>query len=105
MGASTLQKTKVVATKIEQSGSDIRITYLGGTNENELSHFAITAPNGSVYITVSTAGTLAPSGTTARPDVGTVMILHGAGTADNDRVIVVGHFNDGAIQVLLDKMV
>lgn len=105
IGGNALVKTKLISIKIDQSDSDIRVTYMGGTTNPQLSYIAITAPNGSVFITINTSGELAPSGPPVRPEVGSTMVLHGAGTNDKDHVIVVGHFDDGAIQVLLDKYV
>ena len=102
---SNMQKTKVVATSAYQVGDDILINYLGGTNDPELSHLVINAPDGKTYITVSKTGQLALSGTPVRPDIGSVIILYNNATPGRDRVIVVGHFNDDAIQVLLDRTI
>jgi flagellin-like protein len=102
---TSLQKTKVVATSVTQSGSDIWITYRGGTNDPELSYIAIIAPNGVTYNSISTKGELATTGSPVRPDIGSVMTLYGDGTDGKDHVVVVGHFTDGAIQVLLDSSV
>ncbi|MDO9325802.1 MAG: type IV pilin N-terminal domain-containing protein [Methanoregula sp.] len=44
IGGNALIKTKLVAITIDQAGSDIRVTYMGGTHDPELSHIAITAP-------------------------------------------------------------
>ncbi len=103
MGGDDLHKTKIIATKIEQSGSDIRVTFTGGTIDPDLIYMTIIAPNGSVFFTTSATGSLSYTGIPVRPDVGSGMILYGAGTAGYDHVTVVGHFNDGSAQVLLEK--
>jgi hypothetical protein len=105
---SNIPKTKIVATSAYQnSASEILINYLGGTNDPELSYLAIIAPDGFTYVTIDDSGTLArlDTHTPSKPKVGNVLHLTGSTnvTAGQDHVIVVGHFDDGAVQVLLDR--
>ena len=107
--AGNVQKTKVVAATAQMTTSgDIYITYQGGPDTDALTSMNITAPNGSVWHTTDTEGTLADSGSTyAKPNVGAVMKLSpGPGWPDGHRhVVVVGTFNDGAGQVILDTFI
>jgi len=98
--AGNVQKTKVVAAtaQIDSNGA-ILITYQGGQNDDSLTSLNITAPNGSI----STYG---------KPNVGTVMTLippppssPTAWPTGQKHVAVVGTFNDGSSQVILDTMV
>lgn len=102
---SNLQRTKAVAVSVTPINTDIRCVYLGGSNDPELSQIAITAPNFTIFNTTSVSGALSTTGLPVRPNVGSVMILSGAATSGKDHVIVVGHFTDGAIQVLIDTYV
>lgn len=101
---SNIPKTKVVATSVYQYGSDIRINYLGGTDDPELSYLAINAPDNYIYFTKDSSGTLTKDESQAsKPHVGNVLILIDNATSNQDHVMVVGHFDDGAVQVLLDR--
>jgi hypothetical protein len=67
----------------------------------------ITAPNGTIWHTTDSAGTLANAGSTyAKPDVGAVMKLYQSADwpTGQKHIVVVGAFNDGVIQVILDTM-
>jgi flagellin-like protein len=107
-----VQKTKVVAAtaNIENSGA-IVIVYQGGQDEASLMGINITAPNGTVYYTSSTDGALTVSTATspavAMPKIGASMKLSpGPDWPDGQKhVVVVGTFNDGASQVILDTFV
>lgn len=107
---SNIPKTKIIATSAYQYGaSEIRINYLGGTDAPELSYLAINAPDGFTYVTIDDLGTLARLGTDtpSKPKVGNVLLLTGSTnvSAGQDHVIVIGHFGDGAVQVLLDRFI
>src|SRR5512137_1582567 len=75
--SGNIQKTKVVAaTALMTTGGGIDITYQGGQDADSLSGINITAPNGSFWYTIDSAGTLAESSSTAVPPrVGAVMKL------------------------------
>jgi flagellin-like protein len=103
--SSSVQNIRMVATSVVQSGSDIQITYQGGQAQPDLYSMSITAPDGTTYYTVSSSGALSTTGTPATPDVGAVMILYGNATSGQDRVVVIGHFNDGSSQVISDTFV
>ena len=108
--AGNVQKTKVVATTVElQTGGSITVVYQGGQDSDSLTAITITAPNGSQWYTIDSAGTLANSGSTDSPKIGAVMFLHPKSPTDwpleQKHVVVIGAFNDGASQVILDTMV
>jgi hypothetical protein len=51
-------------------------------------------------------GTLTKDESLARkPHVGNVLVLTNNATPNKDHVIVIGHFDDGAVLVLLDRFV
>jgi archaeal type IV pilus assembly protein PilA len=103
--SSNVQNIRIIATSVVQSGSDILITYQGGQAHPDLASMAIIAPNATTFITVSSGGALSTTGTPVCPDVGSVMVLSGAGTSDQDHVMVIGNFNDGSSQVISDTFV
>lgn len=95
--AGNVQKTKVVAATAQMTTTgDILVTYQGGPNDDSLTSVNITAPNGTVSAY-------------AKPSVGTIMTLIPPSPTDwppgQKHVSVVGIFNDGASQVILDTMV
>ena len=95
--SDNVEKTKMVAFTAQMTTTGaIHVTYHGGPNADSLTAIDINAPNGSVS-------------SYAMPNVGDVMILYPSSPSDwpSDRkhVVAVGHFNDGAIQVILDTMV
>jgi FlaG/FlaF family flagellin (archaellin) len=99
-------KTKVVAVtaQLENSG-EILLIYQGGQDDQSLSSIKITAPDGTVWHPVDSAGTLTDSGSTyAKPGIGAVMKLSPCTCwpASQKHVQVVGTFTDGADQVILD---
>jgi len=106
-----VQKTKVVAaTAVMTTGGGIDITYQGGQDADSLSGMNITAPNGSFWYTIDSAGTLAESGSTAVPPrIGAVMKLIPPTPTDwptgQKHIVVVGTFNDGSSHVILDTIV
>jgi hypothetical protein len=48
---------------------------------------------------------LSITGTPVTPDVGSVMVLSGAATENQDHVMVIAHFTDGSNQILSDVFV
>ncbi|MCX6684357.1 MAG: hypothetical protein NTZ37_06495 [Methanoregula sp.] len=69
------------------------------------SHITIIAPNATPFYTVSPGGALSITGTPVTPDVGSVMVLSGAATENQDHVMVIAHFTDGSNQILSDVFV
>lgn len=107
--AGSIQKTKVVAATAQKIPSgDIHVIYQGGQDTDSLTSISVTAPNGSVWHTTDSEGSLADSGTTyAKPNIGAVMKL--SYTSDwpmdgQQHVVVIGAFNDGVNQIILDNM-
>ncbi|MCK4269545.1 MAG: type IV pilin N-terminal domain-containing protein [Methanogenium sp.] len=89
--AGNVQSTKTVAvtTSINSSGG-LEITEQGGQDFSSLKN-----------ITVKIDG--ADAGTDETPAIGNVIITTVSLTTAEDHVIVVGNFNDGSSQVLIDK--
>jgi hypothetical protein len=71
----------------------------------DLYSIAIVAPTGLSFYTVSSQGALSQSGTPVAPAVGSVMVLSGAATKNQDHVVVIAHFTDGNNQVISDVFV
>ena len=110
--SGNISKTKVVAATVSQSdGTHITSTYNGGQDSATLSYAVMTVTpgtsglagltytnatgNGATYnIMSSTVGSTVTYSTTT---VG--------GFAGQDHVVIVGYFNDGAQQVILDSYV
>ena len=109
--SGNVQKTKVVAaTALMTTDGGIDVTYQGGPDTDSLTAINITAPNGSVWYTTDSMGTLADSGSaSAAPRVGAVMKLIPPSPTDwppgQKHIVVVGTFNDGSSHVILDTMV
>jgi flagellin-like protein len=103
--SDSLHTVRIIATSVVQSGPDILITYQGGVAQDDLYSIAIIAPNDITYYTVSPEGELSQTGTPVAPDVGSVMVLSGAATNDQDHVVVIAHFTDGSNQILSDVFV
>lgn len=115
--SGNVEKTKVVAATVQTTTTGgIDITYQGGQDDSTLRYITISAPNStSTFYTSNIHGslTLCPSAgcSTAsdqkKPDVGALMKLYHADDwpLGQKHVIVVGVFNDGANQVILDTMV
>ena len=103
--SENVRNIRMVSTSVIQSGSDILITYQGGQAQPDLSSMAIIAPNTTTFITVDSRGALSTTGTPVHPDVGSLMVLSGAGTSGQDHVVVLGYFNDGSSQVISDTYV
>ena len=112
--SGNVRKTKVVAaTALMTTDGGIDVTYQGGPDTDSLTAINITAPNGSVWYTTDSMGTLAASGSaSAPPRVGAVMKLipiSPPSASDwppgQKHIVVVGTFNDGSVQVILDTIV
>ena len=124
--AGNVQKTKVVAATVTQSGYVLQITYQGGSDDASLQYLKISNPSnvtataGPWYTGASNGGDTGLNGATSvaltttlpvsplpanKPAVGAVYRLIDKGTAARDQVTVVGHFADGADQVILDTTV
>jgi archaeal type IV pilus assembly protein PilA len=106
--SSNIQKTKVVAAGAQlDSSGNVVIIYQGGQDDSSLSSLNITAPNGTLWHLTDPDGTLADSGNTyAKPKIGTIMKLYSATNwpANQKHVVVVGNFNDGVNQIILDSL-
>ena len=102
-----LQKQKAAAVTVSQFNDEISVTYMGGTDDPTLSWITIQIPpHPETYITIDEQGTLGTDLAFAKkPDVGAVMVPPVVGTAEQDRVIVTGHFDDGSDFVLIDIFV
>jgi flagellin-like protein len=106
--AGGVQKTKVVAATVTQSGNDIRITYNGGQDDASLAGITILSPTGIAYNVTAASGvcTVVAIGTpSTKPTVGCVMNLVNNGTGAQDKVTVTGIFTDGSRQVIMDTTV
>jgi len=103
--SASIQDIRMVATSVTQSGSDILITYQASDSQPDLYSMSITAPDGTIYYTVSSRGALSTTGTPVTPDVGSVMVLYGAATSGQDHVLVIGHFTDGSSQIISDTFI
>ena len=102
-------KTKVVAVtaQLDRTG-EILLMYQGGQDDQSLSSIRITAPDGTVWHPIDSAGTLTDSGSTfAKPDIGAVMKLSPCTCwpASQKHIQVVGIFSDRVDQVILDTFV
>ena len=101
-----VQSTKNVAATAKQVGTDVVITYQGGSDQASVEYLAVNW-RGATYFSVN-GGSGASSGITAgaagKPSVGHVITLSGA-TPGADKVVVVAHFTDGSDQVVLDTTV
>ena len=95
--ASGVQKTKSVAATSRQMGTNISVMWQGGPDNAMVTNFNVSIVNS----TGSVAGAIfIPA------NVGNSTIFAGGiGTPSNDHVVVVGNFNDGTQQVVLDTYV
>ena len=94
---TNIQKTKLVAATAQMDISGIIVvTYQGGQNDDSLTSLDITAPNGT-------------KSSYAKPNVGAVMKLYPPSPTDwptaSKHVVVLGAFNDGSSQIILDTFV
>jgi hypothetical protein len=94
---------------MDVTGESILISYYSGPDDISLTAINITAPNGTIWYTSSIDGALtistASSPPPVKPKIGALMILHPAPDwpADQKRIIVVGSFNDGVRQIIMDS--
>jgi flagellin-like protein len=102
---NSMHTVRIIATSVVQSGPDILITYQGGMAQADLYSIAVIAPGGMRFFTVSPGGALSTSGTPVTPAVGSVMVLSGAATPDQDHVVVIAYFTDGNNQVISDVFI
>jgi len=108
---TNIQKTKLMASSIHVDRIDgaVLLSYHGGPDDISLTTIHITAPNGTVWYTSNTDGSLtvntASSPSPAKPRLGAVMKLQPAPDwpAGKKRVLAVGSFNDGVEQIILDS--
>jgi flagellin-like protein len=107
----TIQKAKLMGSSIQMERLEgaLLLSYYGGPDDISLTAINITAPNGTIWytssidgeLTISTASSPAP----AKPKIGALMTLHPAPDWPDGqkRVIVVGSFNDGVQQIIMDS--
>jgi flagellin-like protein len=88
--AGNVQTTKVVAFTAKMDGTDVTVTSMGGNDYGKLE---------SVAATVNNAAVSGPS-----KSIGVTSTLS-TGTAGQNHVVLVGTFNDGTQQVILDTTV
>ena len=108
---TNIQKTKFMGSsiQIDTNGGAVLLSYHGGPDDISLTTIHITAPNGTVWYTSNTDGSLtintASSPAPAKPNLGAVMKLQPAPDwpAGKKRVLAVGQFNDGVSQIILDR--
>jgi len=108
-----IQKAKFMGSsiKVDTNGGTVLLSYHGGPDDISLTTIDITAPNGTVWYTSGTDGTLtiktASSPPPTKPDIGAVMKLSPAPDwpAGKKRVLAVGLFNDGVHQIISDSYI
>jgi hypothetical protein len=84
-----VQQQYVVAVTVQTVGNTIVVTYQGGTDTDKLLHS-----------TVSVNGIEQSKKLGNTP--GDTITLEGVATKASDHVVVVGHFNDGSSQTIMD---
>lgn len=85
--AGSVQSAKIVGFTAKQiNATAIEVLYFGGQDDNKLTNVSI---NGEYY---------------GKPKVGDIIQILGA-TSGNDRVTVIGTFDDNSQQILLDTRV
>ena len=105
------QKAKLMGSSIQvyTNGGAVLLSYHGEPDDDSLDKITITAPNGTLWYTSSADGDLtintASSPAPAKPHLGAVMKLIPAPDwpAGKKRVLVVGQFNDGVEQIIMDR--
>jgi hypothetical protein len=83
------QQQYIVAVTVQKVGNNIVVTYQGGTDTDKLLHS-----------TVSVNGIEQSKKLGNTP--GDTITLEGVATTSNDHVVVIGYFNDGSSQTILD---
>ncbi len=108
-----VQTTKTVAVTVGQNGDNVILTYQGGADAGTLDFLKVTVGSAEpVYIfsddagkKAETSGTEPSTGVTRKAlPVGASISIPGA-TGERDHVVLVGHFVDGADQVVVDTYV
>ena len=84
-----VQQQYIVVVTVQKAGNNIVVTYQGGTDTDKLLH-SIVSVNG-----IEQSKKL---GNTP----GDTISLEGVATTSNDHVVVIGYFNDGSSQTILD---
>jgi len=97
--AGDVQSTKSIGVTAKQNGDDVIVTYMGGPDHASLTGLAVTITCGN------TSGTGCTADTNLGTTVGASYTYPGAGTPDQDRVLVTGTFGDGSSQVIFDSYV
>jgi len=97
--AGNIQSTKSVAATATQQGTDIIVTYQGGSDANKVSGLAWSI-NGSNQTATGEAFSSLTVGAT-----GTNSSLTSAEAANQQHIVVTATFTDGAQQVILDTFV
>ncbi|MDD5076254.1 MAG: hypothetical protein PHS18_04120, partial [Sphaerochaetaceae bacterium] len=102
-----VQGGKVVGVSAKLDGSNVAVTYIGGSDHASLEHLKVTVRDGpgvvvgTIYSTVdSSTSVLADA---VKPDVGTKMVVDISGKTGPFSVTVIGKFSDGTEVPLLDK--
>lgn len=98
---------------MQPDASTIVVTYHGGPDANSLNYATIVvtpSEGGSVtYMnsTVSVTDPADPTDVIIEPTVGSVMTVTTAsgGFTNKDHVVIIGHFNNGQDQVVLDMLI
>jgi len=103
--SGNITKTKVVAATVQKINSTaISVMYQGGQDHSAFVGGNVT----TVPAATNTANPALPAGGVVgwlAPTVGSTAVVSGNGYTGRTEVIVVGHFNDGTTQVILDTFV
>ncbi|NLX48605.1 MAG: type IV pilin [Methanospirillum sp.] len=91
-------RTVAIAVTAQQQGDDIVLTYMGGEDNPSLHRLDVTGAEAD-----GTA--IDDSFPNTPPAVGDTLRIAGAGSPENDRVVVVAELVDGSRQVVLDVVV
>ena len=88
--AGNVAQSKVVAATAQHTGTSITVTFLGGQDSSQLTSYDVIIDNTNVLSKTS-------------PTIGKASIFYGPYTGTSNHVLVIGDFNDGSQQVILDK--
>lgn len=95
--ADDVQTTKTVGVTAKLQDGNVTITYMGGTDDNDLLYLHGSVDGKSPVYFENSDGS-------SKPPVGAKLYLEPDATKDTHTVIVVGEFSDGNEQVLLDTI-
>jgi len=96
--ASGVTKTKNVAATARHTGANITVVWQGGPDNPMVSSYNITV--------INSAGTQTSAIVPGSPPVvGNSTLLNNVATSGQNHVTVVGNFNDGTAQVILDTYI